>query len=123
MRNQFYQKSVYSCCVLFLSFLLTGQAHAALSGIITDLNTSYPIPNVSVISDSGESTHTNARGEYVLSELNAGLFEITFTKTGYQSLVKQIYVDGATQLNIQMAPPCLLNILTTTLLPASVDVL
>ena len=95
-------------------------ADTSLTGKVTDLSTGYAIPNVAVICSNGVDTHTNNKGIYVFNNLGSGVFSFTFSKSGYATIEKKgIEVGNGQVLNVIMAPPCILNIVTENLSPAS----
>ena len=63
------------------------------------------------------------KGQYSSDNLEIVVFDISFSKKGYQKITKkQIYVEDSLVLNILMAPPCTLNIITLELPEASVEI-
>jgi C1A family cysteine protease len=108
-------------CILFIPAIL--YAEISITGTVTDLTSGYCIPNVAVTCSNGDGTHTNHKGIYVFENLGSGVFSFTFSKAGYETIIKTGIDAGNGQiLNVQMAPPCILNIITEQLPPASVGV-
>jgi len=111
-------------CLLLIPHNL--HAETSISGTVTDLTSGYYIPNVAVTCltcSNGDVTHTNHKGIYAFENLGSGVFSFTFSKAGYETIVKQgILVGNGQILNVQMAPPCILNIITDQLPPAFVGV-
>lgn len=58
---------------------------ASLSGIVTDTVTGQPIQGVSVILDT-LNTSTNSSGGYSFNNVEPGYYQITFSKSGYNTL-------------------------------------
>jgi C1A family cysteine protease len=108
-------------CLFFIPPVL--YAEISITGTVTDLTSGYSIPNVAVTCSNGDGTHTNHKGIYEFENLGSGVFSFTFSKAGYETIVKNGIDAGNGQiLNVQMAPPCILNIITEQLPPASVGV-
>ena len=60
---------------------------ANLYGVVRDAQTGYALQGVKV-TIAGLTTYTNANGEYGFSGLTPGSYIITFSKDGYQTLVR-----------------------------------
>lgn len=107
--------------IICLSMLIQPAfADTSLTGKVTDLATGYIIPNVAIKCSNGDITHTNNQGIYFFNDLGIGVFSFTFSKNGYATIEKtRIEVGTGQVLNVIMAPPCILNILTENLPPAS----
>ncbi|MEA3486997.1 MAG: DUF1566 domain-containing protein [Thermodesulfobacteriota bacterium] len=90
----------------------------SLSGTVTDLSIGHPLSGVIVSTIDDQNTQTNSQGYYALGSLTPGTYDITFSKTGYQTVTISdvvIIAGQGTELNIDLTPPSLLNILTTDL--------
>ena len=91
---------------------------AILSGIITDISTGLPIPNVAVsITDPAGNIHSTVSdtgGKYSVLDLPAGMFAAAFEKLGYirQVLNSSLAAGETGILNIQLTP---LSPLTVTI--------
>jgi hypothetical protein len=82
--------------VIFILLTLT-TSFASISGTVTDYSTGNPLANVHVSCSNNETTHTDNHGFYEFENLSYGVFDFTFTKTGYQSLTKEkVYVGNQT---------------------------
>jgi len=62
-------------------------AVANLYGVVTDAQTGYALQGVKV-TIAGLTTYTDANGNYGFTGLTPGSYTITFTKTGYETLVR-----------------------------------
>ena len=79
------------CLLLFwvVPFVLTGQRY--ISGQITDAEDGYPIPGASVFFDNTTvGAATDAEGHYQLKMPGEGIYRLTITHVGYQSVYKDI---------------------------------
>jgi hypothetical protein len=63
---------------------------SSLSGIVTDAATGAPLANVTVIADNGIQSRggtTNAQGLYQILGLTPGVYTVSFSLAGYDTLV------------------------------------
>lgn len=60
---------------------------ANLYGVVTDAETGLPLPGVKVTID-GQTTYTDAGGNYGFIGLTPGGYTITFEKDGYETVVR-----------------------------------
>jgi hypothetical protein len=96
--------------VMFFLLLLPSLALAGtagkLRGIVTDLNTGEPLigANVLVVGTSfGAATDVN--GEYLISNLEAGVYEVRASYIGYQTITVsniRVNADLTTELNFEL---------------------
>ena len=90
---------------------------SAIFGTVTDLGTGSPLTNAAV-STTGKETQTASNGSYELV-LDPGVYDVTFSKTGYQTVtIKEIVITKGqqTEQNVLMTTGPL-NITTTSLPP------
>ncbi|MBC8172957.1 MAG: carboxypeptidase regulatory-like domain-containing protein, partial [Chitinophagales bacterium] len=81
-----------------------------LEGIVTDAVTGAPIfdADITIELSPDAATATSITGEYKTGILNAGLYDITFTKAGYEDVTVEdvSFANGVlTELNIEMSYP------------------
>ncbi|PRD53998.1 carboxypeptidase-like regulatory domain-containing protein [Sphingobacterium gobiense] len=94
-------------------------ASARIVGTVTDaLQAGEPLSDVTVsIGMAGGTVTTDADGAFVIPNLIENNYTVTFTKSGYVSIVKTVvpadFVDGVATVNIQMGSEELLPGLTT----------
>ncbi|MHB8092066.1 MAG: putative Ig domain-containing protein, partial [Syntrophales bacterium] len=103
------------------STILDATLPVSLSGTVKDMSTGNLITSVTVTATGGTTVQTNTSGYYALGSLSPGVYEITFTKSGYQTVTASnvvIRAGEATVLNMELTTPGLLNIATTALAPA-----
>jgi hypothetical protein len=99
-----------------LTFMTTNCQAITLIGTVTDITTGKAISNVVVSADDQYQTKTNNKGNYELQMEYPGLYDITFSKTGYQSLtMESIYMIADHELNVSLTTPGLLNIIASHL--------
>lgn len=85
-------------------------AVANLRGTVTDANTGSPLAGVTVALDS-YSVMTGADGSYGYA-VPAGTYTIHFSKSGYQSLERQIVlIEGDNFLDVALSPSVIDQIL------------
>jgi hypothetical protein len=75
-----------------------------LAGSVTQLSSGTPLSGVTISSNSGQATLSDGNGAYSL-ELSPGTHEITFAKSGYQTIViSDITITKAetTELNVDL---------------------
>lgn len=92
--------------ILFLSFItyVSFAQKGKLAGIVTAEN--KPVANAFVFTNNGKKfTETNAKGEYVLSELKYGSYTIYVFAEGFNQSDNQIVISDVSQnLNIKLKP-------------------
>ncbi len=96
----------------------TPKSPAPLSGTVTDISTGRPIANAIITVVGGRSVATNPQGEFEFVSLSPGVYDVTVSKTGYQTVTigMVIVIPGQpAALNVQLTTPGLLNIETTSL--------
>src|SRR4030066_35354 len=92
--------------LLFLSLPSLLLAQGRIKGKVTDLTTGEPLigANVLVVSTSfGAATDVN--GEYLISNLEAGVYEVRASYIGYQTITVsnvRVNADLTTELNFQL---------------------
>lgn len=67
-----------------------GEALLALQGKVLDDGDLTPVSGARVVADTGQTTTTNARGEFTLPNLSAQARSITVAADGYQTAVEPI---------------------------------
>lgn len=85
---------------------------ATLKGIVTEIGTKLPLPNVSVVLKNSEgkslkSSISGLNGNYEFTSLNSGSYTITFVLTGYKAAAKTSVLLKPLEtkiLNIAMTP-------------------
>lgn len=91
-----------------LHYLTSGAGTAGIKGSIVDANTDLPIEGVEVsIPKKSRTTTTDSNGRYEIIQIASGLYNIKFTKEGYQpiSLEKyEIKLGTTSNLNQIMVP-------------------
>lgn len=94
----------FSVAFLLIGLFLFAQNVAQVSGIVKDENTNG-ISDVSVhILNTNISVFTNAQGEYVIKNIPAGKYTVSFTAAGYASLNKDVDITSAgNNLDVQLA--------------------
>ncbi|MCX5884570.1 MAG: putative Ig domain-containing protein [Proteobacteria bacterium] len=100
------------------------QLPISLSGTVRDMSTDNPITSVTV-STLGTNTQTDINGYYALGSLSPGVYDVAFSKSGYQTItVTNVVVTAGqgTTLNTYLTTPGPLNITTSNLAPAEVNV-
>jgi choice-of-anchor B domain-containing protein len=78
-----------------------------LEGTVTDATTSLPINEVSVnILQTSGQTSTGFDGTYATGFANAGTYDVTFSKSGYQPFTTTVNLvnDSLIILNVQLSP-------------------
>jgi hypothetical protein len=73
--------------VLNVSLVPVAPAVANLYGVVTDADTGYATEGV-MVTIAGLVAYTNASGQYAFEGLTPGTYTITFTKDGYETLVR-----------------------------------
>jgi len=78
---------------------------ATLRGVVRDNSTGAVLPDVLVTVD-GKTTTTDSQGTYKFTGLAAGVYTITFSKTGYDTVTAHDVnlVKGDNQLNVYLNP-------------------
>ncbi len=96
-----------------------------ISGTVTDFSTVRPIPSVTLTTNSGASVQSDSAGQFAFYGLNSGVYDITITKTGYQTItIRNVVVmeNQTTKLDVVLNSPGFLNITTTSLPSAEAEV-
>lgn len=89
-----------------------------LSGTVSDISTGSPIASAIVSTNTGATAQTDPQGHYKFDTLAVGVYDITFSKTNYQTITIKnsvIYPDKNNQLDAMLTTPGLLNIETMEL--------
>jgi len=73
--------------VLNVNLVPVAPAVANLYGVVKDADTGYAIQGV-MVTIAGLVAYTNSSGEYGFEGLTPGTYTITFTKDGYETLVR-----------------------------------
>jgi outer membrane protein assembly factor BamB len=107
----------------YLYSLNVPDGEVAIYGVVTDISTGAPLTSATVTTIGG-TTQTGTRGEFVLV-LNPGVYTLTITKTGYATLTTSSFYAGsgsAVTIDVNMTTPGSLNIVTSALASAEVDI-
>lgn len=97
---------ILSICLLFLTNIINAQEKGKISGIVTDQGTKQPLigANVIVLNNSlGASTDND--GKFLITDIEAGSYNVEFRYIGYQSVIKTDIVvkpDRVTFINAEM---------------------
>jgi len=77
---------------------------AILYGMVTDIDTGYPIEGVKISLD-GLVTHTDSNGAYAFDGVEPGTYTVIFEMEGYEPITRpSVLVEGNNELNVQMVP-------------------
>ena len=93
----------------------------SLSGTVKDMSTGNLITSVTVTATGGTSAQTTTSGYYALGSLPPGVYDVTFSKSGYQTVTASnvvIRAGDATVLNMELTIPGYLTITVSALPPA-----
>ena len=77
-----------------------------IHGIVTDAETTRPLPDASIILNSASDTVSTASdGSFLIKDLNPGDYEIAASKTGYMKKANNVAVsqDKTTEVNFALA--------------------
>ncbi|GAB4404867.1 MAG: TonB-dependent receptor [Bacteroidia bacterium] len=98
---------------LFLAWLLifcaTLHAQTTLQGSVYDRSTGRPLPQVRItIEGLTIETLTDRQGHFDLDSLAAGVYYLTFSRTGYDRLEREVVVKDTrlASLGVSLAPVC-----------------
>ena len=81
-----------------------GTEEASLSGNVTEKDTISGIDNVS-ISANGKTTKSDTLGKYTIDGLDVRKYSVTFSKSGYLEITKEIFLGkGANWLSVSLTP-------------------
>ena len=97
---------------------------SSVYGTVTDLSTGAAVANPVVATSAGRSPQSST-GRYSLTYLSPGVYDITVSKTGYQTIMipNVVIREGQiTELNIELPTTGFLNITTRSLAPAETGV-
>lgn len=90
-----------------------------LEGQVTDANTNASINGVEITINAPAPNidYSNNFGEYKTGQAIAGTFDVTFTKSGYQTLTTSaVFENGViTTLDVQMTPLAIIDIVGNTI--------
>lgn len=95
---------------LFFSGLLLGinsckdeiinDVSGSIVGTVADMTTGEPVPTVNIVMEpGGESALTGNDGNYMFTDLEAGIYTLTLTKEGYTPTSKTLEVKSGEQTN------------------------
>jgi hemoglobin/transferrin/lactoferrin receptor protein len=94
--------------IIFLLFFLphfTSAQTFSIKGKITDQKTSSPIQGAAIFISYNLLTYTNGDGEYLLTQLSAGTYDLKISYLGYQPVSTQIKIDSSSlQKDFQLEP-------------------
>ena len=98
--NRIFSKIIIPICLFFTISNANAQKNPVLNGTLKDAETGETLigASVKVTGAVQNGTQTNAYGFYSLS-LPTGIYQVTFSYVGYQSLVKEINLVSDLQLN------------------------
>jgi len=95
----------------------TAQASGIVTGIVMDAATKRPVPNASVVIDSGRPVRTREAGGFTIADVPAGLHKLTVRALGYRAYSITVTVrDGATEtVSVALIPSAttLTDVVTT----------
>ena len=100
---------------------LDAELSTPLSGTVTDLSTGLIISNATVSTNLNQSTQSDNHGHYSFASLNSGVYDLTFAKTGYQTVTIPMVIirlDETLTLDVQLTTLGPLGI-TSNSLPAA----
>jgi murein DD-endopeptidase MepM/ murein hydrolase activator NlpD len=107
------------------SFKMDVELSSPLSGTVTDLSSGKIISSVIVSTNIGQTIQSDSHGHYSFNSLNPGVYDISFAKTGYQTITISTVIirpGESLPMDVQMTTPGLLNILSNDLPPAQTSV-
>lgn len=82
----------------------------SISGKVTDSETNEPLPGANVlVVESGKGTATNGLGNYFLEGLPAGEATVKVTFVGYQTVERQVAIEGKQVVDFQLTRDLLLD--------------
>ncbi|MDR3628296.1 MAG: TonB-dependent receptor [Ignavibacteriaceae bacterium] len=93
--------------LLFLPMLVFAGTTGKIKGKVTDLQTGEPLIGANVIvSGTSLGAATDVKGEYTISNLNAGVYELKATYLGYKTVtISQVRVNADLTTEIQFQLP------------------
>lgn len=100
---------------------LTATAYSTVLGTVTDMSTGLPVSGATVDLSIGSIATTDLNGRYDFGQQEGGTYNITVSKSGYQTVSKSGLVTTATssaKADILLPTTGPLNI-TTTMLPSA----
>ena len=99
-------KTIYTLIVFVQFFALTATA-ADIYGVVKNNETGEPLPDANIkIADSRRGTTTNAKGEYVIKDIETGDYELVVSYMGFATkrISFQIERDQKKSLNVMLTP-------------------
>lgn len=91
-----------------LLYRISGAGTAGIRGYITDKNTTFALPNVSVtIINTTLNTLSNPEGKYEINQIAAGIYTLKFEKIGYQTQIienHEIKIGTKSKIDIVLEP-------------------
>lgn len=97
-----FNKICLSLLIINIHYALFAQTFS-ITGKITDEETGNAISNASVfLSNTSYGTFTNSRGEFVLSNIRQGKYDLIVSYVGYETFAQTISKDVSASLNIQL---------------------
>jgi len=101
------------------------EAPGGISGIVTNSATNAPLGGVNVLLSTGATVVTGSNGFFQFSQLPAGEYTLTFTRTGFGELREHVVTVRAGEItpgsvSLDMLPPAL-RIVSSTNPPVDID--
>lgn len=90
------------CCISALCHLSFGQTNNTLSGTVVDENNEPLIGTVIQLQSGNKDAITNSKGQYIVTDLNKGVYIVKYSFVGFTPLSDTILVNGQTTHNVQL---------------------
>jgi len=91
--------------ILLLSITSIINAQNSIGGTVTDATTNNKIPYATIyLPQLEKGTSTNEDGTFILESLPQGTYKIVVSSIGFKTFSKDVTVNGAIKLDVQIAP-------------------
>jgi len=95
----------YVWCIFFLFFGLNsnGQGNLSLKGIVTEINSEFPLARATLnLGQGGQTLHTTAdsKGHFSFGSLKKGKYQLVTTYVGFNSDTLRLNLDKDTIIRI-----------------------
>ncbi|MDX2014678.1 MAG: TonB-dependent receptor [Myxococcaceae bacterium] len=105
-------RALFTCLVSLLPLVALAQDGATLTGVVTDVVSGAPVPEVvvtvsSAALDQPRTTKTDADGFYRLTQLPPGAYRLNFQKPSFRPLTRGeavLRLDTTLRLSVQLHP-------------------